>query len=242
MGLKWKGSLGMLDIQRSDLTSLERLEVSTNHFAQGLNFYKLFWVFFLGCFCGVVVETLWCLATRFHYESRVGLVLGPFNLVYGLGAVVMTLGLYWMRNARDSLILIGGILIGSVVEYACSWVQQQMFGSVSWDYSAMPFNLNGRINLLYSLFWGLLALLWIKGIYPMMVSGILKIPNHIGRPLTWLVLGFMIFNTVLSACAISRWVDRQHDRPAMTRIAVFLDHHYPDEKMHRLYANMHFQT
>ena len=34
-------------------------------FAQGLGFYKLFWVFFLGCVIGVVVETFWCLATKF---------------------------------------------------------------------------------------------------------------------------------------------------------------------------------
>lgn len=28
------------------------------HFAHGLNFYKLFWVFFLCCFLGVVIETI----------------------------------------------------------------------------------------------------------------------------------------------------------------------------------------
>ena len=28
------------------------------HFAHGLNFYKLFWVFLIGCFAGVVVETV----------------------------------------------------------------------------------------------------------------------------------------------------------------------------------------
>lgn len=30
------------------------------HFAHGLNFYKLFWVFFLCCFLGVVIETIFC--------------------------------------------------------------------------------------------------------------------------------------------------------------------------------------
>lgn len=53
-------------------------------FAHGLNFYKLFWIFFVGCFLGVVIETLYCLVTRHRFESRQGLIYGPFNLVYGL--------------------------------------------------------------------------------------------------------------------------------------------------------------
>ena len=63
------------------------------HFAEDFNFYQLFWVFFIGCFLGVVVETIWCVATRGHFESRKGLIYGPFNLVYGFGALLMTVGL-----------------------------------------------------------------------------------------------------------------------------------------------------
>jgi|GEM_PF-4663813 len=71
-------------------------------FASGLNFYKLFWIFFVGCFLGVVIETLYCLVTRHHFESRQGLIYGPFNLVYGLGALAMTLGLYWLGTCGYS--------------------------------------------------------------------------------------------------------------------------------------------
>lgn len=41
-----------------------------------MTFYKLFWVFFIGCFAGVVLETIYCLIQRGHYESRVGLIYG----------------------------------------------------------------------------------------------------------------------------------------------------------------------
>ena len=58
-------------------------------FAQGLNFYKLFWVFFIGCFIGVILEVLTCMVTLHKIESRNGLIYGPFNPVYGFGAVVM---------------------------------------------------------------------------------------------------------------------------------------------------------
>lgn len=122
-------------------------EKITKHFAAGDTFYKLFWVFFIGCFGGVVIETIWCLITRGHYESRVGLIYGPFNLVYGFGALVLTYSLYKYRNRSSIYSFIGGFISGSIVEYACSFFQEMAFGSTSWDYSSMPYNLNGRICL-----------------------------------------------------------------------------------------------
>ena len=58
------------------------------HFAHGLNFYKLFWVFFLCCFLGVVIETIFCWIASGRLSQRTGLVWGPFNLIYGIGAVL----------------------------------------------------------------------------------------------------------------------------------------------------------
>lgn len=223
-----------------DIRAIEKEERESRHFARGLNFYKLFWIFFIGCFLGVVVETLWCLLTRGHYESRVGLIYGPFNLVYGFGALAMALGLYKVRGKRDSVVMVVGAAIGSVVEYICSWVQELLFGSVSWDYSAMPFNLQGRINLLYSFFWGILAIVWVKSVYPWLAKWILRIPNRVGKPLTWFLLAFMIINTVMSGCAVGRWMNRRQDLPPANHLEAYLDLHYPDERMEKIYPNMMF--
>lgn len=174
-----------------DEREIERLEREQNRFAQGINFYKLFWIFFLGCFLGVVIETLFCLLTRGHYENRVGVIWGPFNPVYGFGCVALTLGLYFLRFHRDLHILFFGAVIGSVVEYICSWGQEMVFGSTSWDYSAMPYNVNGRICLLYAFFWGVLACYWIKNIFPLLNGWIFSIPDKIGKPLTWVVCALL---------------------------------------------------
>ena len=90
---------------------------NTVSFAQGLNLYKLFWIFAFGCFLGVVIETLWCIFRYHKLESRKGLVWGPFNLVYGFDALAMTLGLYPIRDCRDLLIFAAGSVIGGVFEY-----------------------------------------------------------------------------------------------------------------------------
>lgn len=63
-------------------------------FASGLNFYKLVWVFAISCIIGFVLETLFCLVTKGYIESRQGMLYGPFNQVYGFGAVLMVLLLH----------------------------------------------------------------------------------------------------------------------------------------------------
>lgn len=210
------------------------------HFAQGMTFYKLFWVFFIGCFAGVVLETIYCLIQRGHYESRVGLIYGPFNLVYGIGALCLSGALYRFRNRGRVFSFVGGFVVGSVVEYACSWFQEVCFGSTSWDYSNMPYNLNGRICLLYSIFWGILGIFWIKDIYPRMAKWILKIPNKVGKPLTWVLLVFMVFNSVMTLFTSLRWTARREGVEPRNAFEAYLDEHYPDERMQKIFANAEF--
>lgn len=210
------------------------------HFAQGMTFYKLFWVFFIGCFAGVVLETIYCLIQRGHYESRVGMIYGPFNLVYGIGALCLSGALYQFRNRGRVFSFVGGFVVGWVVEYACSWFQEVCFGSTSWDYSNMPYNLNGRICLLYSIFWGILGIFWIKDIYPRMAKWILKIPNKVGKPLTWVLLVFMVFNSVMTLFTSLRWTARREGVEPRNAFEAYLDEHYPDERMQKIFANAEF--
>lgn len=209
-------------------------------FAAGMNFYKLFWVFFIGCFLGVIVETIWCFITRGYFESRTGLIYGPFNLVYGFGALIMTVSLSWLGKSRDLWIFIAGTFIGGIYEYLCSLIQEQFFGTTSWDYSQFPLNFNGRVNLLYCFFWGILALLWLKDIYPRMSRLIEKIPNAYGKTITWICVVFMIINMIMSACVVLRTVQRKADVPPSGAFERYIDRHYPNERVERIYPNMQF--
>ena len=221
-------------------TSIDVAEQQQKHFAQGVNIYKILLILIIGSFAGVMVELLWCLITNGYLESRSGLVYGPFNMLYGVGAAVLSLTLYRFRNRGRWLSFLGGFVVGSVVEYLCSWGQEALLGSRSWDYSGMPFNINGRICLLYSIFWGILGVLWIKDLYPRMSKWILKIPNHAGRIVTWVLTVFMAFNCLVSAVAVWRWAERVSGVPAENGFEELLDARFPDERMERIYANMSF--
>lgn len=215
-------------------------ETNSGHFAKGLNLYKLLLICFVGSFAGVLIEMLWCLIINGYIESRSGLVYGPFNLLYGVGAVVLTVCLYKFRNRSAWISFLGGMLVGSVVEYLCSFGQELMFGSRSWDYSHMPLNINGRICLLYSVFWGFLGVLWIKSIYPSMAMWLLKIPNRIGKIVTWILVIFFIFNAFMSCISMYRWSQRLNGVSPSNIFWEWIDNCFPDERMEKVYANMEF--
>lgn len=217
-------------------------ETKTKNFAAGINFYKIALICISGSFAGVVVELLWCLIRNGYIESRAGLVYGPFNLLYGIGAVALTLILYRYRNRSSAFSFFGGIIIGSAVEYLLSWGQEALFGSTSWDYSEIPFNINGRICLLYSVFWGFLGVAWIKNIYPRVAKIILKIPNKAGKIITVALTVFMIFNALMSLCSVWRWSERVHNVPAATAADRFFDERFPDSRMEKIFANMEFDS
>lgn len=229
-----------LNIPAPANASIDLSEIKTDHFAKGLNLYKILLICFVGSFAGVVVELLWCLLKNGYIESRSGLVYGPFNLLYGAGAVLMTLCLYKFRNRSPIISFLGGMLVGSVLEYICSFGQELLFGSRSWDYSHLPFNINGRICLLYSIFWGFLGILWIKWIYPVMAKAILKIPNLAGKIITWVLVVFFVFNSFMTVVSMTRWVQRRDGVEPTTCFGQYIDEHFPDERMEKIFANMEF--
>lgn len=220
----------------------EKRMSETVSFAAGLNFYKLYWIFVIGCFLGVVLETLWCVVRYHKLESRKGLIYGPFNLVYGFGALVMTLGLYPLRNSRDLFVFALGTVLGGIYEYICSVLQEKVIGTISWDYRNFPLNLHGRINLLYCFFWGILALLWERDLFPHMTFAIEHIPNSVGIPLTWIGVVFFILDSILSACVVHRTNERRKGNPATRPFLRWLDRHYPDRIVDIIYPNMRFYS
>lgn len=207
-------------------------------FAQGCCFYKLAWLFFLGSLLGDLTETVFCYLTAGVLMSRSSLVYGPFSIVWGLGCVMLTAFLYRYKDRSDRFIFFAGTVLGGAYEYMCSVFSELVFGAVFWDYSHIPFNLGGRINLLYCFFWGIAAVVWLKGLYPRLSALIEHIPYSIGISSTWLLVLFMVFNMGISSLALARYTNRQTAAaPPQGAVERFLDEHFPDERMERIYPN-----
>ncbi len=127
--------------------------------------WRLLAYFIIYSVVGYVIETLFGIVTKGVWESRQSFLYGPFCGVYGLGAVVMIVFLQYFKKNNNTLFW-GGFLIGSIVEYAISLIGEIVFHAIWWDYSDRPLNINGRICVYFSIFWGFLAIYLITYLNP----------------------------------------------------------------------------
>lgn len=210
-------------------------------FASGCGFYKLACLFFIGAFIGDITETVFCRFSMGRWMSRSSVVFGPFSIVWGLGCAMLTWILYRYREQSDRRLFLCGTILGGAYEYICSVFTEIVFGTVFWDYSKIPFNLGGRINLLYCFFWGFAAIIWMKGIYPFLSRWIEKIPVRIGKPLCMIMVFFMSVNIALSGLALDRYSKRHDGLPAKNAVGELMDDWFPDPYMEKVYPNIKFR-
>ena len=63
-------------------------------------FYELFYIFLFGCVFGYIIEVLWSFYRHHIFINHTALIIGPFNVVYGVAAVVFSFILYKYRNEK----------------------------------------------------------------------------------------------------------------------------------------------
>ena len=214
------------------------VKTKEERFARGCGFFKLASLFILGAFLGDIVETVFCLVTTGRLMSRSSLVFGPFSIVWGLACALLTRILYRYRDKSDRYIFVFGTVLGGAYEYVCSVFTEMAFGTVFWDYSEIPFNLGGRINLLYCFFWGIAAVVWMKGVYPFLSRWIEKLPARMGKVVCSVLLVLLAADMLVSALALARYSERQAGKAEQTAVGQALDEFFPDGFIEKRYENL----
>ena len=217
-----------------------KLNKNSDVFAKGICFDKFVWVFLISSFLGALIEMCFCRFSGDIWMNRSSLLYGAFSVVWGIGAVILTLTLKPLAGKPMFLIFLAGFLIGGVYEYFCSVFTEMIFGTVFWDYSHMTLHIGGRTNVLYCFFWGVLSVVWIKVLYPSMEKGIEKIPPVYGKIITWFIVVVMTFNSVLTICAMLRYTQRKTHPLPENAAEAFFDNMYDDEWMEHRWPNMKF--
>ena len=131
----------------------------------GISIWRILAYFIIYSVLGYIIETIYGMITKGVWESRQSFLYGPFCGIYGLGAVVMIICLHKFPRKFNAL-FIGGFIVGSIVEYVVSFVGEMLLGVKWWDYSNMPLNINGRICVYFSVFWGFLGIYLIASLNP----------------------------------------------------------------------------
>ena len=159
------------------------IDEKTAVFARGCCFTSWQCCFLSVLFWGYYRNDFLLYQNRDHHEPQQRGI-RPFQYCMGLGCVLLTAFLYPYREKNDRYIFLAGTILGGAYEYICSVFSELVFGTVFWDYSAIPFNLGGRINLLYCFFWGIVAVVWLKMLYPILSGWIEKLPVKCGKLLS----------------------------------------------------------
>lgn len=123
-----------------------------------------------------------------------------FYGIYGVGAVIIIVFSQYF-NKNNFTLFLGGYVIGSVTEYLTSFLVEVILHAKWWDYSNNILNVNGRVCLLYSIFWGILTIFLVKKFNPFIDNLIIKIENKITPKLTKGVIAFLIIFLMLDCMA-----------------------------------------
>lgn len=201
-------------------------------------FYNLIWVFMLGSFFGYCLETVWFLIRDGRYKCRQGVIYGPFSQIYGFGFVVVLVCLWGLRKRGILMLYLVSCLMGGIFEYASSVFQEKILGIISWDYSHFRYNVDGRINLQFSLLWGVVGVISIRYVYPWLYEQSRKIPRKAYAALSWVFFWFMIFDLSVSVGAQHRQLARSQGVVATNVVQKFMDQHYTDERLNKIYTSV----
>lgn len=122
-------------------------------------------LFFFYSAAGWFVESLY----RSIGEKRIinsGFLTGPMCPIYGTGALVMIVFLY--NPFKDNLLAVFllGMVLCDVVEYITSVLMEVLFHARWWDYTHEFMNLNGRICLKHTLYWGIASIAFVRLLHP----------------------------------------------------------------------------
>lgn len=198
---------------------------------------KLFWIFLIGSILGYIIEMIVGLVQNGHFVSRQGLLFGPFIQVYGVGLVAYYLVISNIKKKSYIKIFFITMLLGGIVEYLFSYLQETWFGTISWDYSNLLFNIHGRTSLLHCFYWGTGGVLFVKFVLPLInyLKDWCKNTNF--KYITAFLVLFIAFDIIISGMAGARQIERKNNIAANGYMDNFFDEYYPDAKLEQIYSN-----
>ncbi len=173
-----------------------------------INIHQLFWYFILFSILGLIIETLYGYFTMGIWESRKGLIWGPFCPVYGVGAIFLIFFLNHVDQKSYFKLFFYGALTGAAVEYVLSYGLEATYGARFWDYSYAKGDINGRICIIYSLFWGILAIGLMKFIKPLIDKIIERINSKIKASTEMMIFLFLAVDALVTVWAVSTYEKR----------------------------------
>lgn len=156
--------------------------------------------FLIYSFVGWVLESIYKSIFAKKFVNS-GFLYGPFCPIYGIGALIMYLFLSLCDNVIT--VFLSGFVVLSVWEYIVAWGLEKLFHEKYWDYSNYKFNINGRVCLLNSIFWGVLGVIFTYVVHPFVEAQIININSIILIILTIFISIVMLVDFIISVIKLN---------------------------------------
>lgn len=115
-----------------------------------------------GCILGVLLEGIFCIITKGHWESHVVSVIGAFNILYGTGAVLFYVGAVRLKS-KPMLFKVAVMAVSATaLELTGGLLLRYGLGMRAWNYDGSFMNYKGMICLGFSLIWAFAAFVFCK--------------------------------------------------------------------------------
>lgn len=138
-----------------------------------LHISTIFLLFMIYSILGWLFETIYCSLTHLSWDNR-GMLNGPYCPIYGVGAILAAI---LCQNMTSPWHIFLTCAVGaSILEYFTSFVTEKLFHAVWWDYSYLPFNLNGRICLSVALGFGFAGIVVVRFLHPVVFRFVNSLP------------------------------------------------------------------
>ncbi len=215
---------------------------------------RLFIIFIIYSILGWIYESAFTTIKENRWQNR-GFLYGPICPIYGIGALAISIiaeqtGFGSDRHSYFQLFLIAFFGSG-ILEYVTSWIFEQLFHAVWWDYSNLPFNIQGRTSFFTSVGFGIAGIFVVNVLVPVVEKAADTIPDNIMTFAALVFMGILGADIALTATALVGFAEivslaeesfndrmelfvRKIHRPALLRVRFFKVHGIDRNRLDRI--------
>ena len=133
-----------------------------------------------------------------------GFLYGPMCPIYGTGCLVFELILVPLSEPIEKRlipVLLLGMVLADIVEYATSYIMEKLFNARWWDYSNNFLNLHGRICFKHTCYWAIFAFVYVYLIAPVYQYVLSFIPQNVRTIAVLVILAILAVDLTLTVKA-----------------------------------------
>lgn len=157
-----------------------------------LRFYSVFIYFLCFSFIGWIVETAYIVIAFRRFAPRGLISYGvPIIPVFGFCGIMLLFYLEPIFKKHPLRLYMVATVLMTLFEYFISFQDEFFSHGRTWNYSYLPFNYQGRIQLYASLEWGILALVSVYVIGPQLKKFVIWLNPLFSATITWILFPYV---------------------------------------------------